>query len=127
MKQSLFLSAIDAVKKDKGIVEKDEDNVGYAIGRVKANLPIPPGIDLIETPELVLVNGVDQIAYDAGVQPLDTIVGVTTPDGTFQESTLAMGFEETYKVIMLAIAHARETNDSTIELELNRLVKGYYK
>lgn len=91
------------------------------------NLSIPPQIDLIETPELVLINGVSASVQDQGVKPLDTIVSVSAVDGAFKESTMAVDLDNTFAIIKEAIAHAREGGESEIKLEINRLVKGYYK
>merc|ERR1719162_2839404 len=94
-----FIAAVEAIEREIAKVEgveyvKIEDSkVQYAIGRIKASLPLPPGIDLIETPELVLINGVSQVAIDSGIKALDTIVGVSVEGTDFNESTLAMNMD----------------------------------
>mmetsp|Transcript_6484 Transcript_6484/g.9483 ORF Transcript_6484/g.9483 Transcript_6484/m.9483 type:complete len:206 (+) Transcript_6484:69-686(+) len=128
--QKLFESAIATAEKANGQLPADTDSnpdQSYAIGRLKIILAIPPGIDMVETPELVLVNGVTQTAFDAGIKPLDTIVGVSTIDGAFQESTMVMNLDDTFRIISMTIAHARENGQDEIEVEVNRLLKGYYK
>jgi hypothetical protein len=97
------------------------------------SLPIdtPAGLDLTESTGLVLVSAVsEKTAAETGMQPFDTIVGVSvSPAGkgtTFQESTKALGFEETIAIVQSARLHALENGMTKIELELNRLIKGYY-
>ena len=124
--QTLFKSAISTVKQASGVPLSAEDStLSYAIGRVKIMLPIQPGIDLVETPGLVLINGVTQAAIDAGVQPLDTIVGVSSQDGMISESTLGKDIDAQFRVISAAIARAREMGHSEFEVEINRLIKGH--
>ena len=131
--QSTFIAAIDTLyhemAKSQGVeyVNQDDPNTSYAIGRLMVNLSIPPQIDLVETPELVLVNGVSDSAQDQGIQPLDTIVGVSAVDDTFKSQTMELDIEETAAIIKAAMDHARNNGEEVIELELNRLIKGYYK
>uniref|UniRef100_A0A7S2W0Y7 Uncharacterized protein n=1 Tax=Eucampia antarctica TaxID=49252 RepID=A0A7S2W0Y7_9STRA len=127
--QSLFVSAIDVVKaaaaEVNGVEYVKQQDAGYAIGRIQVNLGVPPSIDLVETPQLVLINGVSPDARDAGIQTLDTIISVST--GTFQQKTKALNMDDTVSVIKAAIAHARENDSTEIQFELNRLLGGYYK
>ena len=126
--QTLFKSAISTVEQASGMPLSTEDTtLSYAIGRVKITLPIQPGIDLVETPGLVLVNGVTQAAIDAGVQTLDTIVVVSSQDGIISENTMGKDIDAQFQVISAAIARAREMGHSGFEVEVNRLLKGYYK
>jgi hypothetical protein len=131
--QSTFIAATDTLyremAKSQGIeyVNQDDPDTSYAIGRLMVNLSIPPEIDLVETPELVLVNGVSESAQDQGIRPLDTIVGVSAVDDTFKSQTMELNIEETSAIIKAAIEHARNNEEEEIKLELNRLIKGYYK
>ena len=131
--QKTFKEAIEVIEREmarqQGVefVPKDDSNIHYAIGRITTSLPIPPGIDLIETQELVLINGVAQSAIDSGIKPLDTIVGVTVEGTDFIESTLGMNMDDMAKVITGAVAFAKENGKSELGLELNRLIKGFYK
>lgn len=132
--QNDFMEAVEVVQmavcQANGVeyVKEGNPNVGYAIGRIQASLSIPPGIDLIETPNLVLVNGVNQEAKEAGIEPLDTIVGVSVGvDGVFDAKTKGLPMDETVVIIKNAIAHAKESGIVEISLELNRLIKGLYK
>ena len=127
--QSTFISAIDTVyrevAKQQGVeyVKEDDENTAYAIGRLEVNLSIPPQIDLVETPELVLVNGVSVSAQEEGIQTLDTINAVSVGD-SFHKSTMSLGMDETFSIMKAAIEHARNTGQDTMKLDLNRLIKG---
>ena len=139
--QKIFISAIETINEAAGVGIDSSTPAGmhtrltpgtdirYAIGRLEVTLNIPPGIDLVETPNLVLINGVDQSALDAGVQPLDTIVGVSATTGTDGDytNTKGSGMDDMFAIIKAAIDQARINGSMEIRLELNRLVKGYYK
>ena len=139
IKLNTFISAVETIHeliaKSNNVeyVKEDDPNVGYAIGRVLIPLAIPPGIDLIETPQLVLVNGINQAAKDAGVEPLDSVVGVSVVGGggnggeIFKAKTKGMNIDDTFTTIKAAISKARENDCTEIEFEFNRLIKGYYK
>jgi hypothetical protein len=133
--QSTFIAATETlyreVAKSQGVeyVNQEDPNTSYAIGRLKMDITIPPQIDLVETPDLVLVNGVSEAAQDQGIRPLDTIVGVSSGDGdgAFEQNTMGANIEDTFAVIKAAMEHARSNGEGTIQLELNRLIKGFYK
>jgi hypothetical protein len=128
-----FVSAVETLQREiakaKGVdyVKEDDPNFSYAIGRLVVSLPIEalPGLDLTETLELVLVTAVSGNVAEAGIQPLDTIVGVSAGD-TFQESTKALSLDETATILTDAVNRALENGMTEIEFELNRLIKGYY-
>jgi hypothetical protein len=126
--QKTFISAIDTLyqeaAKQQGVeyVNEDDENTAYAIGRLEVNLSIPPQIDLVETPELVLVNGVSASAQEEGIRTLDAINSVSVGD-SFHESTMSLGMDETFAIVKAAIEHARNTGQDTMKLELNRLIK----
>jgi hypothetical protein len=130
--QSTFRTAIDTLylemAKNQGVeyVNQDDPNTAYAIGRLEVTLDIPLQIDLVETPGLVLVNGVSQSAKDQGITPLDTIVGISTVDDTFKSQTMELNIEEMAAIITAAGDHARNDGKEVIKLELNRLMKGHY-
>jgi hypothetical protein len=132
--QNIFVSAVETINEAAGIDnsaahEQDGSTAGirYAIGRLEVTLNIPPGIDLVETPNLVVINGVDQSAVDAGIQLLDTIVGVSATADEEYTDTKGWGMDDMFAIIKGAIDQARENDSTEIRLELNRLVKGYYK
>ena len=130
--QKSFISAVELIEQEmarqQGVdyVKTDNAKVQYAIGRIVTSLSIPPGIDLIETPELVLINGVAQSAIDSGIKPLDTIVGVSVEGTDFKESTLAMNMDDMAQVITAAVKLAKENGKTELGFEMNRLIKGYY-
>lgn len=130
--QSSFLSARETVYREVAKAQgveyetQDDSNISYAIGRLEVDLPIPPQIDLIETPELVLVNGVSQDVMESGMQPLDTIVSVSSSDGKFKGDVMAADIEETSNMIKGAMQFARENGQSMIKFEVNRLIKGHF-
>ena len=134
VEEKVYISAIETIRKEQAkannIEYKPEDssNIGYAIGRLVVSLPIPPGIDLIETPDLLLINGIDQIAHERGVRTLDTIVGVAALDGEkrMQKKTLGLGMDDTYTIVKSVMEYARENGSDEMEFEFNRLIKGYY-
>jgi hypothetical protein len=130
--QQSFILSVEAIEREmarvQGVeyVQTDNSKVQYAIGRIMASIPIPPGIDLIETSELVLINGVAQSAIDSGIKPLDTIVGVSVEGTDFKESTLAMNMDDMAQVITAAVKLAKENGKAELGFEMNRLIKGYY-
>jgi hypothetical protein len=131
--QGTFVSAIETLQREiataNGVdyVKEEDPKFSYAIGRLVVSLPIEtmPGLDLTETPELVLVTAVSGNVAETGIQPLDTIVGVSAGD-TFQESTKALNLDETAAILTDAINRALDNGMTEIEFELNRLIKGYY-
>ncbi len=131
--QSTFVAATETlyreVAKAQGAeyVSQDGEGTEYAIGRILIDLSIPPQIDLVETPELVLVNGVSEGAQDQGIRPLDTIVSVSAANGAFKNKTMGSNLDETFAIIKAAMESARQNGEDTIKLEVNRLIKGFYK
>ena len=130
--ESVFVDAIETVNdelaKANGIphVKHVETDVQYAIGRLHATVGVPPGIDLVETPNLVLINGLNQEACNAGIKTLDTIVGVSIGNGAFEQSTMGMDMDSMVSVIRESILFAKQNGIPDITFELNRLVMGYY-
>jgi hypothetical protein len=107
-------------------VNSDDENTGYAIARLEVHLGIPPEIDLVETKDLVLINGVTQGAMDQGIRPLDTIVSVSCGDA-YKGETLGLNLDETVVIIKEAMQYANENGKDSIKFELNRLMRGTYK
>jgi len=128
--QKTFIAAVDVVKKAMADSEEvvEDDDVTYVIGRtvVSLNIESHPGIDLAEAGDLVLVIGVTDKARKEGVMPLDTIVEVSVEGIGFRETTRAMNLDATAGVLMAAAQQAAQKGIAEIELELNRLIKGYY-
>jgi len=130
--QSTYIAAIELVNREiskaNGMEYTPDDNpdVAYAIGRLQMDMNMPVGIDLIETPDLVLINGIDLEAQEKGVKPLDTIVSVSTVDGKFQEKTMGLNMDDTVAKFKAVMNYAKENGETEIHLELNRLIKGFY-
>lgn len=90
------------------------------------------------SPGLTLVTGVQGNAADAGLQALDTIVGVSVKDveGEGDEAVTkkvyftteinSASLETTAIALQTAMGKALELNKNEIYLEMNRLIAGYY-
>ncbi|KAG7369410.1 hypothetical protein IV203_032153 [Nitzschia inconspicua] len=134
----------------------NNNNMVYAIGRIFVDLPVDqqPELDLTESVgPMVLVTGVwGKTAEISGLQPFDTITQVTVgssaaaltnsgeqPDGTIRtatstiqaETTFAASckqstLEETAAILTAAAQHALQNGKTMIQLEVNRLIQGYY-
>ena len=128
-----------------------KDDVRYAIGRLFVDLPIDtqPELDLTEsTGPMVLVTGVwGRTAEVSGLQMYDTITAVTVgstaadltqpqsdteaaqstnAQTTFAASCKQSSLEETAAVLTAAAQHALQNGKTEIQLEVNRLIQGYY-
>lgn len=140
--QELFVKAIDTLMEAAGQEAPSKQQTdetkkqGYAIGKLVVELPIigDPGLDLAEADGLVLVTGVGQTASDAGIRTLDTITGVrlviinSQKESTtlVDEACLEQPLSQVGPLIAKAAGLAVENELTTIELELNRLIRGYF-
>ncbi len=129
--QSLFRDAIETLESEVAkasgaeyVKEEKDSDLAYAIGRLEIPLSIPPAIDLVETPQLVLISGIGAPAQEAGIKPLDTIISVSVAD-SFHETTKELNLDDTFTIVKAAIAHARENDVSEIKFEINRLLCGH--
>jgi hypothetical protein len=112
--------------------EAKQDGHIYLVGKIDCTLPIgtQPELDLTESDgPLVLVTGVGDNTRDAtGMQQFDTITKVIVNDETnpmvivTKQTTL----QETGGALMAASQHALALGKSDIQLEVQRLIKGYY-
>ena len=112
--------------------EAKQDGYIYLVGKIDCTLPIgtQPELDLTESDgPLVLVTGVGDNTRDAtGMQQFDTITKVVVNDETnpmvivTKQTTL----QETGGALMAASQHALTLGKSDIQLEVQRLIKGYY-
>ena len=112
--------------------EAKQDGYIYLVGKIDCTLPIgtQPELDLTESDgPLVLVTGVGDNTRDAtGMQQFDTITKVIVNDETnpmvivTKQTTL----QETGGALMAASQHALTLGKSDIQLEVQRLIKGYY-
>ena len=130
--QSLFREAIETLESEVAkasgaeyVKEEEDSGLAYAIGRLEIPLSIPPAIDLVETPQLVLISGIGAPAQEAGIRPLDTIISVSVAD-SFHETTKELNLDQTFAIVKAAITHARENDIPEIKFEINRLLSGHY-
>lgn len=103
---------------------EDDPDVFYMIGKISVDLNIAegmPGLDLAAATELVLVSGVRGHAEEAGIQPGDTITRIRAPPD-MDQTTDGQSIQFIAQHLMQAAQQALEYNQTTIELELNRLV-----
>jgi hypothetical protein len=135
--------------------QQQQQDTAYAIGRIFVDLPVDtqPELDLTEsTGPLVLVTGVwGRTAEISGLQMFDTITKVTvgssaaelSGSGEYQDGTIKTAesqtsattfvasckqrtLEETAAVLTAAAQHALQQGKTEIQLEINRLIQGYY-
>jgi len=142
--QKRFVNSIETLKQEVAKANgqpyaSPEKPPVHVLGRFEVPLRIDtaPGLDLTETapPEgdstdggLVLVTSVSGNAADAGLQPLDTIVSVSCPDvkPPFYANVNSESLQTTAIALQTAVAHALSHNSTEIQLEMNRLMQGYY-
>lgn len=125
------IAKANGVEYQKPVLENGLE-LQYLLGRLEVSIPIQSmygGLDLTESNGFVLCTGVSQETSDAGLQPLDTIVGVTVGEGegSFHADVPAKSLEDVAAAMHGAMDHAMANKLETIDLELNRLIKGYFK
>mmetsp|Transcript_3767 Transcript_3767/g.5512 ORF Transcript_3767/g.5512 Transcript_3767/m.5512 type:complete len:192 (-) Transcript_3767:37-612(-) len=138
--KEIFIEAVDRIQYELGIIE-EKGAVGdytYAIGKTEAKLPIvfASGLGFAEATSnnedesptsLVLVTEVSKQVAGCGIQPYDTIVGISAQGGTgYVKNTNSLGIEQTAEVFSGAVHHSMEHGGIDIQLQLNRLVKLNY-
>ena len=119
----------ETLKKKKSPENEEGVEVSYAVGRLQVTLGMDQlqGMDLTEsTGGLVLMTAISQGMADLGIYPFDTIVGVTAAGKEFP-SINAVGIDQTAKVLQEACGYAVDKGETSITLEINRLIMGYYK
>lgn len=140
--QTRYVKSIETLQKEiakaQGIEYKPPENPPvYVLGRFETPLRIDtaPGLDLTETefegvadPDggLVLITTVTGNAADAGLQALDTIVGVSCKASGFQANVNSCDLPTMATALQTAMTQAMEHNSTEIHLEMNRLIAGYY-
>ena len=114
-------------------LEVYDPDTSVGIENIRVSLPVVEsslGLDLVELAHgeqdsrgLVLVNKVlGKAVGNDRIHPGDTIIGVFVGD-KFKQSTTALNLEETMNVLEVAKAYATDNGITSLDLELNRLVK----
>ena len=128
----LRLKAYDPSNLIYGLESKDSS---YGIKTFTVELPIEPslGLDLTEVAHstlkddhrgLVLVSGIHSLEEpELNLIETGDVITAVIVDETFQESTLAVDFDETMDILERAKAIAKLNKQGTIKLVFNRLVK----
>lgn len=112
--------------------EAKQDGYIYLVGKIDVELPIgtQPQLDLTESDgPLVLVTAVGDGTRDAtGIQEFDTITKISVEDATHPLVliTKQTPLQATGGSLMEASQHALSLGKTTIRLEVQRLIKGYY-
>lgn len=112
--------------------KEDEKKYVYLVGKLDVTLPIDtqPELDLTESiGPLVLVTSVwGRTAEATGMQEFDTLtkVSVDDPNQPFVAKTKCTSLEETAGALTAAAQHAIALGKTEIQLEVQRLIKGYY-
>ena len=112
--------------------KEDEKKYIFLVGKLDVTLPIDtqPELDLTESiGPLVLVTSVwGRTAEATGMQEFDTLtkVSVDDPNQPFVAKTKGTTLEETAGALTAAAQHAIKLGKTEIQLEVQRLIKGYY-
>ena len=111
--------------------DEREQKYIYLVGKLDVSLPIDtqPELDLTEAMGMVLVTSVwGRTAEATGMQEFDTLtkVGVNDPNQPFAAKTKCASLEETAGALTAAAQHAIALGKTEIQLEVQRLIKGFY-
>jgi hypothetical protein len=110
----------------------DEETYIYLVGKLDVTLPIDtqPELDLTESvgPLVLVTNVWGRTAEATGMQEFDTLtkVSVDDPNQPFAAKTKCTTLEETAGALTAAAQHAISLGKTEIQLEVQRLIKGYY-
>lgn len=102
------------------------------VGKLDVTLPIDtqPELDLTESigPLVLVTSCWGQTAEKTGIQEFDTLTKVSVNDASqpFVAKTKCTTLEETAGALTAAAQHAIGLGKTEIELEVQRLIKGYY-
>lgn len=113
-------------------IEQNDTDFVYLVGKLDVVLPIDtqPELDLTESvgPLVLVTNVWGKTAEATGMQEFDTLtrVGVDDPDRPFCARTKCTTLEETAGALTAAAQHAIALGKTEINLEVQRLIKGYY-
>lgn len=112
--------------------KEDEKNFVFLVGKLDVVLPIDtqPELDLTESlgPLVLVTNVWGRTAEATGMQEFDTLtnVSVDDPSEPFSAKTKCTTLEETAGALTAAAQHAIALGKTEINLEVQRLIKGYY-
>jgi hypothetical protein len=117
---------------ERARAKAEEANYIFLVGKLDVTLPIDtqPELDLTESiGPIVLVTSVwGRTAEATGMQEFDTLtkVSVDDPNRPFEAKVKCTTLEETAGALTAAAQHAIALGKTEIQLEVQRLIKGYY-
>jgi hypothetical protein len=117
---------------ERARAKAEEANYIFLVGKLDVTLPIDtqPELDLTESiGPIVLVTSVwGRTAEVTGMQEFDTLtkVSVDDPDQPFVAKVKCTTLDETAGALTAAAQHAIALGKTEIQLEVQRLIKGYY-
>mmetsp|Transcript_23613 Transcript_23613/g.48368 ORF Transcript_23613/g.48368 Transcript_23613/m.48368 type:complete len:250 (+) Transcript_23613:524-1273(+) len=122
---------------DRARAKQEDQQYVFLVGKLDVDLPIDtqPELDLTESiGPLVLVSNVwGRTAEATGMQSFDTITKVSvggsadaTELASFEYKTKETSLQETAGALTAAAQHAISIGKTEIQLEVQRLIKGYY-
>ena len=141
VRQAHFINSVDLLKteiaKQRGEEYVKDEKLAYMLGKVKITVPAEAlkyiSMAQVDDAELVLITGVPEEIYEH-LQPLDTITQITLPGSNKEDddtaplldkNTNSLPIEELGPILSEALALADEKGIENINLEINRLIKGY--
>eukprot|EP00536_Pseudo-nitzschia_multiseries_P014876 jgi/Psemu1/216159/e_gw1.782.2.1 len=120
---------------DRAKAKEEDQQYVFLVGKLDVSLPIDtqPELDLTESigPMVLVTNVWGRTAEATGMQSFDTItkVGVISDNENeppLEYKTLGTPLQETAGALTAAAQHAIKIGKTEIQLEVQRLIKGYY-
>mmetsp|Transcript_10396 Transcript_10396/g.30405 ORF Transcript_10396/g.30405 Transcript_10396/m.30405 type:complete len:228 (+) Transcript_10396:89-772(+) len=120
---------------DRAKAKEEDQQYVFLVGKLDVALPIDtqPELDLTESigPLVLVTNVWGRTAEATGMQSFDTItkVGVVSDNENeppLEYKTLGTPLQETAGALTAAAQHAIKIGKTEIQLEVQRLIKGYY-
>jgi len=117
---------------EQAAAKDDEQKYLFLVGKLDVTLPIDtqPELDLTESigPLVLVTNVWGDTAENTGLQEFDTItkISVDDPQRPFVVATKCTSLEETAGALTAAAQHSIALGKTEIQLEVQRLIKGYY-
>ena len=141
VRQAHFINSVDLLKteiaKQRGEEYVKDEKLAYMLGKVMITVPAEAlkyiSMAQVDDAELVLITGVPEEIYEH-LQPLDTITQITLPGSNKEDddtaplldkNTNSLPIEELGPILSEALGLADEKGIENINLEINRLIKGY--